>query len=146
MITLTTSVATLHLSTGAADADGVVWKAPAAPDGWEASPMRQTLEPKVGADGSILVESHRDARALVLAGTARAPTPAASWSARRGLAAMAAAMIGADGTLTLTEPGLSGLVTQSLTVRYAERLRIEHVSPTFFRFQFPLIAPDPVKF
>lgn len=144
MIVLTSTAGTLHLSTGGVDANGVRWKAPTRPEGWEAAPVRQSIEPKTGAAGGILALSVLDVRALVLYGSARAPTVAAGAQARLDLEAIVHALAAADGTLAVTEP-TEPPVTETLTVRYAERFRIEHVTPRFFRFQLPLTAADPVK-
>lgn len=144
MITLTSPAGNLYLSTGGLDANGVRWKAPTRPDGWEAAPVRQSTEPKTGADGVIIGLSVLDAWALVLHGSARAPTDAAGAQARLDLEDIAHSLADADGTLAVTEPTIPP-VTKTLTVRYADRLRIEHFTPRFFKFQLPLLAPTPAK-
>lgn len=144
MISVASSGGTLRLSTGAVDSHGCRWRAPYAPEGWEGGPVRTVLEPKTAAAGAILAESQRDARSLVLYGSCSGPSIAAKWEALADLEAVINAMVTADGTLTVEEPR-SPVVTKTLTVRYSDRLRVEHTSPISFRFQLPLTAVDPVK-
>lgn len=144
MITLVSPAGTLYLSTGGLDANGVRWKAPTRPEGWEGAPVRQTLEPRTGADGAIVALSVLDAWPLVLKGSARASTVAGGAQARIDLEGIAHSLADADGTLTVAEPTVPP-VTYTLTVRYADRLRIEHLTPKLFRFQLPLVAPTPAK-
>lgn len=147
MITLTSTAATIRLSTGGLDADGCRWRAPVWPDGWEASPARTAVEPKTGADGVVIATSVREARALVLHGTCAAPNEYIAQKARRTLGQICGAMLDANGTLTIVEPGdtVGSVRTFSLTVRYADRLRVEFVGTKWFRFQLPLLAADPNK-
>lgn len=133
------SVGGISVNTGP-DASGVEWWGNV-PEGWEGADAQITAEPRTSGDGEVVMLARRTGQALVASAIAIAPTNALMWAARRQVEAAANAMVRANGTLRVVEPGGA----KSLTVRYAGRLKIEQVSATTFRLQLPLLAPSPTK-
>ena len=121
------------------DGSGVDWIVEDLP-GWEAAEAALSLVDKVGEDGQIVTQSRLSGRPLVLVGWIVAPSETTMWAARNSLETVIDTLASTGGTLSVYET-----VTKSLTVYYADRLRLEHRTPLVMRFELPLVAPDPAK-
>lgn len=143
MARVTATINGLSFNTGP-DGNGIDWRL-AEVEGWEAPAVRQQLVDRVGADGSVLVETAYSHRPLVLRGWAICTSNTMLWTARQELAAQldtAGATDGADAVLTVNEP----TVAKRATVRLAGAIRVRELSDKVFEFEAPLVAPDPRKY
>lgn len=141
---------TISFNTGTLDADSILWVCTGL-EGWETPEPRQTFVNKTGDHGVMLAESYVDRRALILQGVIQVPflvsdsaTDARYWAAWNKL------------TKTVTYDIVGGATFTTLTVHESPTARYAMVkltgrpkfkiSPKYWEFELPLVAPDPHKY
>lgn len=126
----------------AADEFGVHWVI-TREDGWSGVPALRgsVLDPST-VSGTVPLPAVYEARGIVLAGLAKAPSVAAYWGARDRLGALTQSIINQDGTLTVeNEVG-----ERFCKVRTNGEVQLDApVGTNSFVFQIPLTAHNPFK-
>jgi hypothetical protein len=109
-------------------------------DGWWAPTIDLVVVERPISDGAVVAHGRQAARAVTAVGHVSGSTIQNAMRAARKLEAAIAALIGADGTLTVDE----GSATYTLTVR-AQGLRSRRAGPYGFEFEVDLVAANPAK-
>lgn len=125
---------------GTADVDGdEFWVADIV--GWTGVAADVGLVELPVSDGAVVSYARRRARALTVVGTGIAGSDGDVWRVRDKLESVVSAMVTADGTLEVDEPG----ETVSLTVRAVADPRVRPLGDIAIQFEISLVAPNPAK-
>lgn len=136
--TTTYTLGGVTFNNNTADGDGVMWFATLS--GWNTTPMRQQVMERIGADGVIVVESHRSAKHLTLAGTAKATSLAGYWAARNKIE-NSLIFVTSTGTLVVNETA-----PKQISVYSEGEPLVARVQDTYMvEFSLGYLAPAPAK-
>lgn len=128
----------IEMNTGIPDSDGSLWYVDGI-DGWDSPALRQsTLEP-TSKHGSILTETLLGTRAVTVSGLCKCHGTSGYWASKNHLLGSTSGL-GVAFDLRVEED-----VIKRLGVVRGGEVRITYF-PGNFRFEIPLLAPDPLKY
>lgn len=127
---------------GAADVNGTQWLMEEL-EGYDSPPVKTIIVEGTNRNGGVVASALLGPRPMTIRGLAKATSEANFWTAYDGLSDALGSFF-ATQTLQVTEGG-SGVVKR-LGVITATGLRKKFHGTGSFRFEIPLMAPDPLKY